>query len=185
MIKQEKKNFLYSEILPEDIFTPEDFEDEHIMLAEMTNKFVMNEVYPKLERIENQEFSETINLIKKAGELGLISADIPSEDGGLELGKVSATIISEKMAAGRSFSITFGGQTGIGALPIAYFGTKKQKEQYLPDILNGKTIAAYALTEPSSRYRCVKCKNDSRFIPMWSVLYFKRRKTMDNKFCLC
>ncbi|MEH7097948.1 acyl-CoA dehydrogenase family protein [Neobacillus vireti] len=148
--KKAYKSFLNEEILSTDVFTPEDFEDEHIMLAEMANKFVMNEVYPKLEKIENQKFNETINLIKKAGELGLIGADIPEEDGGLALGKVCATIISEKMALGRSFSITFGGQTGIGALPIAYFGTKQQKEKYLPDILTGEKIAAYALTEPSS-----------------------------------
>ncbi|MEH7120847.1 acyl-CoA dehydrogenase family protein [Neobacillus vireti] len=149
----EKKNhqhFLYDEILPDHVFTPEDFEDEHKMLGDMATKFVMNEVYPKLEKIENQEFWETVNLIKRAGELGLIGADIPEEQGGLELGKICATIISEKMAVGRSFSITFGGQTGIGALPIAYFGTRKQKEEYLPDILTGEKIAAYALTEPSS-----------------------------------
>jgi alkylation response protein AidB-like acyl-CoA dehydrogenase len=161
MEKKDHSNFLYDEILPANVFTPEDFEDEHIMLAEMASKFVMNEVYPKLEKIENQEFTETINLVKKAGELGLIGADIPEEDGGLELGKVCATIISEKMALGRSFSITFGGQTGIGALPIAYFGTKKQKEKYLPAILSGEKIAAYALTEPSSGTDAMSLKTNA------------------------
>ncbi|MFS0776962.1 acyl-CoA dehydrogenase family protein [Neobacillus sp. 3P2-tot-E-2] len=159
--KKDRKNFLYDEILPANVFTPEDFEDEHIMLADMATKFVMNEVYPKLEKIENQEFNETINLVKKAGELGLIGADIPEEDGGLELGKVCATIISEKMAVGRSFSITFGGQTGIGALPIAYFGTKKQKDKYLPDILSGEKILAYALTEPSSGTDAMSLKTNA------------------------
>ncbi|CAH0212975.1 acyl-CoA dehydrogenase family protein [Peribacillus simplex] len=149
-VKKELKHFLNTDILPDEIFTPEDFSDEHIMLEEMTEKFVKNRVYPALGNIENQEFDETVRLIKEAGELGLISADIPEQDGGLELGKVSASIISEKMALGRSFSITFGGQTGIGALPIAYFGTEKQKEMYLPKMLTGETIAAYALTEPSS-----------------------------------
>ena len=108
------------------------------------------EVVPCLEKIENKEFSHTVDLIKQSGELGLISADIPESDGGLELGKVSATIIAEKMAIGRSFSITFGGQTGIGALPIAYFGTEQQKDKYLPGILTGENIAAYALTEPTA-----------------------------------
>ncbi len=148
--KKGNKSFLNREIFPFDIFTPEDFTDEHRMVGDMVGKFAMNEVYPKLEKIEKQEFDETLTLMKKAGELGLIAADIPSEDGGLELGKVSATIISEKMAVGRSFSITFGGQTGIGALPIAYFGSKEQKIKYLPGILSGEKIAAYALTEPSS-----------------------------------
>lgn len=147
---KEDIHFLHSNIRPENVFTPEDFSDEHVMVSDLVTKFAVNEICPKLDKIENQEFSETVQLIKKAGELGLISADIPVEDGGLELGKVSAAIISEKIALGRSFSITFGGQTGIGALPIAYFGTENQKKQYLPDLLTGNKIAAYALTEPSS-----------------------------------
>ncbi|GIN97100.1 putative acyl-CoA dehydrogenase [Siminovitchia terrae] len=144
------KNFLTETIHSNDIFTPEDFSDEHKMIADMTEKFVINEVMPALSKIENQEFDETIRLIKEAGALGLIGADIPEEDGGLDLGKVSGAIIGEKMALGRSFSITFGGQTGIGALPIAYFGSRAQKEKYLPDLLSGSKIAAYALTEPSA-----------------------------------
>ncbi|RST57518.1 acyl-CoA dehydrogenase [Siminovitchia terrae] len=146
----EMKNFLNKTIHSDDIFTPEDFSDEHKMIADMTEKFVINEVMPALSKIENQEFDETIRLIKEAGALGLIGADIPEEDGGLDLGKVSGAIIGEKMALGRSFSITFGGQTGIGALPIAYFGSQAQKEKYLPDLLSGNKIAAYALTEPSA-----------------------------------
>lgn len=149
-IKKENKNFLDQDITTHEIFTPEDFSDEHIMLKKTTEKFVKNDVIPALGHIENQKFDETVRLIKEAGKLGLISADIPEQDGGLELGKVSATIISEKMALGRSFAITFGGQTGIGALPIAYYGNEKQKKAYLPKILTGETIAAYALTEPSS-----------------------------------
>ena len=148
--KEEAKNFLIDEILPVDIFTPEDFSDEHKMIADMTEKFVENEVMPALPKIEKKEFDETIRLIKEAGDLGLLGADIPETDGGLNLGKVSGAIIAEKMAVGRSFSITFGGQTGIGALPIAYFGTLEQKEKYLPTLLTGEKIAAYALTEPSS-----------------------------------
>ncbi|GIN90492.1 acyl-CoA dehydrogenase [Siminovitchia terrae] len=144
------KNFLTETIHSNDIFTPEDFSDEHKMIADMTEKFVINEVMPALSKIENQEFDETIRLIKEAGALGLIGADIPEEDGGLDMGKVSGAIIGEKMALGRSFSITFGGQTGIGALPIAYFGSRAQKEKYLPDLLSGNKIAAYALTEPSA-----------------------------------
>ncbi|WHY78567.1 acyl-CoA dehydrogenase family protein [Neobacillus sp. WH10] len=148
--ERSNKNFLTNDLSPEEIFTPEDFSDEHEMVVDLTYKFVTNEVMPELTKIEEQDFSETVRLMKKAGGLGLISADIPMDDGGLELGKVSATIISEVMAIGRSFSITFGGQTGIGALPIAYFGTEMQKKAYLPGILTGERIAAYALTEPSS-----------------------------------
>lgn len=148
--EKETNSFLSRSIVPEDIFTPEDFSEEHKMIADMTEKFVVNEVMPALKKIENQEFDETVRLIKEAGELGLIGADIPELDGGLDLGKVCGAIISEKMAISRSFSITFGGQTGIGALPIAYFGNKEQKEKYLPVLLTGEKIAAYALTEPSA-----------------------------------
>lgn len=144
------KHFLDGDLLPEDLFTPEDFTDEHRMIADTAEKFVLNDVMPVLEKIENQEFDETIRLIRKSGELGLIGADIPEEDGGFDLGKVSGAIISEKMALGRSFNITFGGQTGIGALPIAYFGNQEQKDKYLPELLTGEKVAAYALTEPSS-----------------------------------
>src|SRR5699024_9162189 len=87
---------------------------------------------------------------QKAGELGLLGADVPEVDGGLELGKVSEMIIAESIGKTRSFSITFGGQTGIGVLPIVYFGSKAQKEKYLPAVLSGETIVSYALTEPTS-----------------------------------
>lgn len=152
MVVEEKelKSYLNGSIDSEAIFTPEDFSDEQQMIAKLAEKFVVNEVMPALEKIENQEFAETVRLIKEAGDLGLIGVDIPEEDGGMDLGKVSGAIISEKMALGRSFSITFGGQTGIGALPIAYFGNKEQRERYLPDLLTGDKIAAYALTEPSA-----------------------------------
>ena len=148
--KEGYKHFLYNRILPEEVFTPEDFNDEQIMIGDLAREFVINEVFPSLGKIENQDFPETVHLIKKAGELGLIRADIPESDGGLNVGKVSATLISETISLGRSYSITFGGQTGIGALPIAYFGTGKQKRKYLPDILAGERITAYALTEPAS-----------------------------------
>jgi alkylation response protein AidB-like acyl-CoA dehydrogenase len=148
--ERSNKDFLTNDFLPEEIFTPEDFSDEQEMVVDLTYKFVTNEVMPALTKIEKQDFSETVRLMKKAGELGLISADIPIEDGGFELGKVSAAIISEVIAISRSFSIIFGGQTGIGALPIAYFGTEMQKKNYLPGILTGEKIVAYALTEPSS-----------------------------------
>ena len=137
-------------IAHKEIFTPEDFTEEHKMIADLTEKFVFNRVMPVLDRIEDQEFAETLRLMKEAGELGLIGAVIAEEDGGAAIGEVGGAIISEIMAVGRSFSITFGGQTGIGVLPIAYFGNKAQKEQYLPGLLSGEQIAAYALTEPSS-----------------------------------
>ncbi|RHW38442.1 acyl-CoA dehydrogenase [Lysinibacillus yapensis] len=148
--KKSYTSFLYKNSNPADVFTVEEFSDEHIMLQKTTQKFVEGEIIPVLKNIEEKEFDHTKKIMAKAGGIGLIGADIAEEDGGLELGKVSAAIIAEEMARARSFSITFGGQTGIGALPIAYFGSKDQKERYLPKLLSGENIAAYALTEPSA-----------------------------------
>jgi len=131
-------------------FSPEQFTDERKMIQDLSNQFVEKEVMPELAAIEEQDFERTIKLIQKAGELGLLGADVPEVDGGLELGKVSEMIIAESIGKTRSFSITFGGQTGIGVLPIVYFGSKAQKEKYLPAILSGETIVSYALTEPTS-----------------------------------
>lgn len=131
-------------------FTPEQFNTEQTMIKDMTEKFALNDILPQLPEIEKKQFDLSVQLIKQAGELGLIGAGIDQADGGLELGKVSETIIAESLGITRSFSVTFGGQTGIGALPIAYFGTEEQKQRYLPDILTGEKIAAYALTEPES-----------------------------------
>ncbi|BAQ09304.1 acyl-CoA dehydrogenases [Bacillus sp. OxB-1] len=132
------------------IFTPEDFTDEHLMMRDALKKYLENDLLPALPQIERQQFEETKKAVKKAGDVGLLMADIEEQDGGLGLGKITAAIINEDIALGRSFSITFGGQTGIGALPIAYFGNEEQKEKYLPSLLSGEKIAAYALTEPSS-----------------------------------
>lgn len=132
------------------IFTPEDFTDDHHMMRDALHKYLENDLLPILPQIEQQQFEQTKKAVRKAGEVGLLMADIEEEDGGLGLGKITAAIMNEDIALGRSFSITFGGQTGIGALPIAYFGNEEQKEKYLPGLLAGDDIAAYALTEPSS-----------------------------------
>ncbi|MFC0295934.1 acyl-CoA dehydrogenase family protein [Geobacillus jurassicus] len=154
--------FVYENSSIDDVFTPEDFTDEHHMIAEMTEKFVIKEVLPVLGKIEAQQFDETIRLLKKAGELGLLGADIPEQYGGLDLDKVSSCIISEKIALGRSFAVTFSGQVGIGSLPIAFFGTKEQKEAYLPYVAAGEKIGAYALTEPTSGTDALAAKTLAR-----------------------
>lgn len=132
------------------IFTPEDFDETTEMIARTAEMYAKEKVYPRLAELNDKNFDTVRELMQEAGDLGLIGADIPEEYGGLDLGKVNGAMISEKLAYAHSFSITFGGQTGIGALPIAYFGNDEQKERYLPGILSGEQIAAYALTEPSS-----------------------------------
>ncbi|QHC05248.1 acyl-CoA dehydrogenase [Anoxybacillus sp. PDR2] len=143
-------SFLIEEVDCGRVFTPEDFTDEHKMIAKTTEEFVINEVLPQLEHLENHEFDRSVKLLKKAGEIGLLSADVPEEYGGLSLDKISSALIAEKMARAGGFSISHGAHVGIGSLPIVLFGTEAQKQKYLPALATGEKIAAYALTEPGS-----------------------------------
>ena len=142
--------FLVEDITHEQIFTPEDYTDEQKMIAKTTEDFVLNKVLPKVENLENHEFEHSVNLLKEAGELGLLGADVPEEYGGLGLDKISSALIAEKMARAGGFGITHGAHVGIGSLPIVLFGNEEQKQKYLPALATGEKIAAYALTEPSS-----------------------------------
>ncbi|PKR83913.1 acyl-CoA dehydrogenase family protein [Heyndrickxia camelliae] len=143
-------SFLIEDISYERIFTPEDFSDEQKMIAKTTEDFIDNEVLPQVEYLEKHEFDRSVKLLKSAGELGLLGADVPEEYGGLDLDKVSSALIAEKMAKSGGFSISHGAHVGIGSLPIVLFGNEEQKQKYLPALATGEKIAAYALTEPSS-----------------------------------
>jgi len=142
--------FLIEDLTGADIITPEDFTDEHKMIAKTTEDYVVNEVLPLVDNLENHEFDHSVKLLKKAGELGLLGADVPEAYGGLGLDKISSSLITEKMSRAGGFSITHGAHVGIGSLPIVFFGNKEQKETYLPKLATGELIAAYALTEPGS-----------------------------------
>lgn len=142
--------FLIEDISADQMFTPEDYTDEQKMIAKTTDDFVTNEVMPQVEYLENHEFDRSVNLLKEAGELGLLGADVPEEYGGLALDKVSSALIAERMAKAGGFSISHGAHVGIGSLPIVLFGTDEQKQKYLPALATGERLAAYALTEPGS-----------------------------------
>ena len=120
------------------------------MIAKTTEDYVKNEVTPLVDNLENHEFEHSVKLMKSAGEIGLLGADVPEEYGGLGLDKISSALIAEKMSVAGGFSITHGAHVGIGTLPIVLFGTDEQKKQYLPNSVTGEKISAYALTEPSS-----------------------------------
>ena len=154
--------FLIEEIRPEQVFTPEDFTEEHQMIAKTTEDFVAQEVLPLVEKLENHEFEHSVELLRKAGELGLLSVDIPEEYGGLGLDKVSSALIGEKMSRAGGFSITHGAHVGIGSLPIVLFGTEEQKKKYLPALATGEKIAAYALTEPGSGSDALSAKTTAK-----------------------
>lgn len=143
-------SFLIEDISYEQMFTPEDYTDEHKMIAKTTADFVANEVLPQMEYLENQAFDRSVKLLKQAGELGLLAADVPEEYGGIGLDKISSALIAEKMARTAGFSITHGAHVGIGTLPIVLFGNEQQKKAYLPKLATGEKLAAYALTEPNA-----------------------------------
>ena len=143
-------SFLIDDVDVSRVFTPEDFTDEHKMIAKTTEDYVKNKVMPVHEKLENHEFEYSVKLLKEAGELGLLGADVPEQYDGLGLDKVASALIAEKMSVAGGFSISHGAHVGIGSLPIVLFGNEEQKGKYLPKLATGELIAAYALTEPSS-----------------------------------
>ncbi len=142
--------YLIAETPCQDVFTPEDFTDEQRQIGETTEQFIANEIVPHIEEIDKQNFDLVVEGMRKAGELGLLMMDTPEEYGGLELDKASTMLVSEKASYGGSFSVAFSAHTGIGTLPLVYYGTAAQKEKYLEKITSGEWCAAYCLTEPGS-----------------------------------
>ncbi|WP_019243829.1 MULTISPECIES: acyl-CoA dehydrogenase family protein [Bacillus] len=143
-------SFLIEDIEPSQMFTPEDYTEEQKMIAKTAEDFVINEVTPEIDKLEEHQFDITVRLLKEAGELGLLGADVPEEYGGLGLDKVSSSLITEKMARAGGFSLSHGAHVGIGSLPIVLFGNEEQKKKYLPLLASGEKLAAYCLTEPGS-----------------------------------
>ena len=142
--------FLIEEVELDRVITPEDFTDEQKMIAQTTADYVSTEVAPVIENLEHHEFEHSVRLLKKAGELGLLAADVPEKYDGLGLDKISSALIAEKMSPAGGFSIAHGAHVGIGSLPIVLFGNEAQRSKYLPKLASGELIAAYALTEPGS-----------------------------------
>lgn len=142
--------FLLKKVTDGSIFIPENLDEQQKALGQTTFDFFNNEVLPKGESIEKQEEGVSVGLLKKAGELGLLMAEIPENYGGLGLDKRCATVISEKSTSQGSFTVTFMCHTGIGTLPILYFGNEEQKAKYLPKLASGEYVGAYCLTEAGS-----------------------------------
>jgi alkylation response protein AidB-like acyl-CoA dehydrogenase len=151
-------SFLLETRRPEEVFTPEDFTEQHQLIGQTAEEFAVNEIVPNIEKIEHKDFSVTRDLLKKAGELGLSSAEIPEAYGGLEMDKVTAAVIADHIAKYAGFATTWGGHTGIGTLPIVYFGTEEQKKKYLPRLGSGEIVGAYALSESTSGSDAMNCR---------------------------
>ena len=125
-------SFLLEERKPAEVFTPEDFTEQHQLIGQTAEEFALNEIVPNIDKIEHKDFSITRGLLRKAGELGLSGVEVPEAYGGLEMDKVTAAVIADHIAKYAGFATTWGGHTGIGTLPIVYFGTEEQKKKYLP-----------------------------------------------------
>ena len=151
-------SFLLEERRTDEVFTPEDFTEQHQLIGQTAEEFAVNEIVPNIEKIEHKDFSVTRDLLKKAGELGLSSVEIPEAYGGLEMDKVTAAVIADHIAKYAGFATTWGGHTGIGTLPIVYFGTEEQKKKYLPRLAAGAIVGAYALSEASSGSDALNCR---------------------------
>jgi alkylation response protein AidB-like acyl-CoA dehydrogenase len=154
--------FLIEDRTIAEVFTPEDFTEEHRMIADTTRQFIDNEVIPRIDELEKHDWKLARELIKKAADLGLIGANIPEEYGGLGLDQTSGALVGENIGRCASFATTLGAESGIGLLPIIYFGTEAAKQKYLPKIASGELITAYALTEAGSGSDAMAAKATAR-----------------------
>jgi alkylation response protein AidB-like acyl-CoA dehydrogenase len=134
----------------EPVFTPEQLSNEHRLIGQTADEFMTNEVIPAIEKLEQKDWALARQLVKRAGELGLLGTDVPEAFGGVELDKVSSILVGEAAGRSASFATTFGAQTGLAITPLLCFGTEEQKAKYLPGLVSGDTVGAYALSESGS-----------------------------------
>src|SRR5580692_671908 len=142
--------FLITSSRPEDIFSPADLSDDQRLVGQTAEEFVQKEVVPEIPALEQHKEGLMAQMLKKAGEIGLLGGAIPEAYGGSGLDKVSATVLAEKLSAYASFAVSHGGHAGIGTIPIVYFGTEAQKQKYLPKIATGELLSCYCLSEPQA-----------------------------------
>ncbi len=143
--------FLVADATPDSIFSPEEFNEEQLMVKQMMRDFVDQEIIPNLDKIEKQEDNIAVKLLNKMADLGLLGSHMPEAYGGMEMDTNTNTLICDVLGASSgSFTVSFAAHTGIGMLPILYYGTEAQKEEWLPRLISGELKAAYCLTEPSS-----------------------------------
>src|ERR1700731_4634349 len=143
-------SFLLESPRPEDVFTPADLNDDQRLIGQSAEEFVIKEVMPHVKNLEAKKPGLLPELVKKAGELGLLSGGIPEQYGGAGLDKIATTVLTEKLSIYGGVALTHGAHAGIGALPIVYFGTEEQKKKYLPKLASAELIGAYCLSEPQA-----------------------------------
>ena len=158
-------SFLIEDLAPDQIFTPEDFTDEHRAIARTAEEFWKKEVEPNLEDIQHQKTGVAVSILRKAGEIGLTAIVIPEKFGGMEMDLTSAMVVAEQMARDGSYSGWHGAHTGIGTLPLLFFGTEEQKRRYLPKLATAEMVAAYCLSEPHAGSDALAAKTRADLSP--------------------
>src|SRR5215470_6934605 len=158
-------SFLLESGTADEVFTPEDFSEQHRLIGQTAEQFAQNEIVPNIEKMEHKDFSVTRELLKKAGELGLSGVEIPEAYGGLEMDKVTSAVIADHIAKYAGFATTWGGHSGIGTLPIVFFGTEEQKKKYLPKLATAEIVGAYALSESTSGSDALNCRTKAVLSP--------------------
>ena len=162
-------SFLIDSCAPEDVFTPADLTDDQKLIGQTAEEFVRNEVVPAIPDLEQHKPGLMAQLLKKAGEIGLLGGGVPDEYGGAGLDKVATVQLAEKLSAYASFGVSHGGHSGIGTLPIVFFGTEQQKKKYLPVLATGEKLAAAA----AAPHNCCRQRNS------WLVWIPAARATSD------
>src|ERR1700677_4112906 len=148
--KPKAGGFLIEPTSPEQLFSPEDFTEEHRAIARTTEEFWTKEIAPNVDAIQHQEPGLAVSVLRKAGELGLVAVVLPEKYGGMEMDLTSAMLVDEGIAKDGSYAAWHGGQSGIGVLPLLLFGTEEQKQHYLPRLATAELVASYALSEPQA-----------------------------------
>ena len=168
-------------------FTPEDYTEEQLMVRDMCLQFLHTEVLPIVDRIDKMEPGLMPHLMEKAGEQGLLGPSVPEELGGLGKDFVTATLVSEGLGGGFSFSVAMSAHAGIGTLPILYFGTEEQKKKYIPKLATGVWKGSYGLTEPGSGSDALGAKTTAILSEDKKYYLLNGQKMLDNKwrFCRC
>ncbi len=154
--------FLIKDSDPQSVFIPEEINEEQKMMVETAGSFVQSEIWPKLDAIDKQEPGLTISLLNKAGELGLLGTSVPEEFGGLGGDFNTNTFLAMELGTSYSFGVSFAAHTGIGTLPILYYGNAEQKAKYLPKLASGEMKSAYCLTEPTSGSDALSAKTTAK-----------------------
>jgi alkylation response protein AidB-like acyl-CoA dehydrogenase len=157
--------FLIKETDPDSVFIPEEFSEEQKLMINAARDFVEKEIFPRIEAIDNQEEGLTVNLLEKAGEMGLLGTAVPENYGGLGEDFNTNTGLALELGSGFSWSVSFAAHTGIGTLPILYYGTEEQKQKYLPKLASGELKSAYCLTEPTSGSDALSAKTTAVLLP--------------------